>query len=216
MRELNTIQKREKLNTIYATDEKGNGGAHHEYHIVVEAEEDAAYDVRIIKFQEGPRKDINSTQGIIDSDLLEIVRDRLKDFQAGPLVVEPEEKNSFTAYITKNQYESEINRLISELEDKSNISDGSHTFGELYHHRAILFAVICNTYKENSWKSWKHEDNTMYEDYFIVGVTTAEGNYTYHYHKDYWDIFKVKELPNAPAYDGHKPEDIDRLFTLIK
>ena len=80
-------------------------------------------------------------------------------------------------------HESEINRLISELEDKSNISDGSHTFGELYHHRAILFAVICNTYKENSWKSWKHE---------------------------------VKELPNAPAYDGHKPEDIDRLFTLIK
>ena len=61
----------------------------------------------------------------------------------------PEEKNSFTAYITKKQYESEINRLISELEDKSNISDGSHTFGELYHHRAILFAVICNTYKEN-------------------------------------------------------------------
>ena len=84
MRELNTIQKREKLNTIYATDEKGNGGANHEYHIVIEAEEDAAYDVRIIKFQEGPRKDINSTQGIIDSDLLEIVRDRLKSFQKGP------------------------------------------------------------------------------------------------------------------------------------
>ena len=57
--------------------------------------------------------------------------------------------------IQKRENESEINRLISELEDKSNISDGSHTFGELYHHRAILFAVICNTYKENSWKSWK-------------------------------------------------------------
>ena len=91
MRELNTIQKREKLNTIYATDEKGNGGANHEYHIVIEAEEDAAYDVRIIKFQKGPRKDINSTQGIIDSDLLEIVRDRLKDFQAGPLATKENE-----------------------------------------------------------------------------------------------------------------------------
>ena len=91
MRELNTIQKREKLNTIYATDEKGNGGAHHEYHIVVEAEEDAAYDVRMIKFQEGPIKDINSTQGIIDSDLLEIVIDRLKDFQAGPLATKENE-----------------------------------------------------------------------------------------------------------------------------
>ena len=38
MRELNTIQKRERLNTIYATDEKGNGGANHECHIVAEAE----------------------------------------------------------------------------------------------------------------------------------------------------------------------------------
>ena len=91
MRELNTIQKREKLNTIYATDAKGNGGAHNEYHIGIEAEEDAACDVRIIKFQEGPRKDINSTQGIIDSDLLEIVRDRLKDFQAGPLATKENE-----------------------------------------------------------------------------------------------------------------------------
>lgn len=27
MRELNTIQKREKLNKVYAVDEKGNGGA---------------------------------------------------------------------------------------------------------------------------------------------------------------------------------------------
>ena len=80
MRELNTIQKREKLNTIYATDEKGNGGANHEYHIVVEAEEDAAYDVRITKFQKGPRKiKIN----ILGGNKV-IVRDRLKSFQDGP------------------------------------------------------------------------------------------------------------------------------------
>ena len=63
MRELNTIQKREKLNTI--TDEKGNGGANHEPDIVIEIEEDAAYDVRITKFQKGPRKiKINILEGI--------------------------------------------------------------------------------------------------------------------------------------------------------
>ena len=28
------------------------------------------------------------------------------------------------------------------------LSDGYHTFNELYHHRAILFSVICNTYPE--------------------------------------------------------------------
>ena len=33
MRELTTIQKREKLNKVFAVDEKGNGGANHEYSI---------------------------------------------------------------------------------------------------------------------------------------------------------------------------------------
>ena len=37
-----------------------------------------------IDFQCGPRKEENSQNGVIDSDLLEIVRDRLKSFQAGP------------------------------------------------------------------------------------------------------------------------------------
>ena len=31
MRKLDTIQKRENLNEIYAIDEKGNGGANHKY-----------------------------------------------------------------------------------------------------------------------------------------------------------------------------------------
>ena len=94
-------------------------------------------------------------------------------------------------------------------------SDGYHTFDELYYHRMILFSVICNTYKDNSWKSWKHDDGTMYDDYFIVGVTTDEGDYSYHYHKDYWNKFDVKELSAAPKWDGHKPEDIKRLLSLL-
>lgn len=108
----------------------------------------------------------------------------------------------------------EINKEIELLEDKSKISDGSHTFEELYHHRAILFSIICNTYKNQSWKSWKHDDGTMFEDYFVVGVTTEQGEYSYHYHKDYWKYFEVKELTYAPVWDGHKPSDIERLFTL--
>lgn len=34
--------------------------------------------------QKGPRKEESSQHGVIDTDLLEIVRDRLKSFQAGP------------------------------------------------------------------------------------------------------------------------------------
>ena len=103
-----------------------------------------------------------------------------------------------------------------EADSIGQISDGSHTFDELYHHRMVLFSVICNTYKNRVWKSWKHNDGTMYEDYFIVGIATKEGVFTYHYHKQYWDMFNVKELYIAPEWDGHTSEDVVRLISLIK
>lgn len=109
---------------------------------------------------------------------------------------------------------NEINQEIDKLENKGEISDGSHTFDELYYHRMVLFSIICNDNRKYAWKSRKHDDGTMFDDYFIVGVTTPMGNYTYHYEEQYWDRFNVKELPNAPAYDGHKPSDIERLYLL--
>lgn len=102
-----------------------------------------------------------------------------------------------------------------EAESKQQISDGYHTFEELYYHRMMLFAVICNQNKDRAWKSMKHHDGTMYEDYFIVGITTDEGDYSYHYHMAHWYHFNVKEVSFAPEWDGHKPEDITRLMSLI-
>jgi hypothetical protein len=85
MRELSTIQKREKLNDVYAVDEHGNGGANHEYKIFKKDENPAQTNLLCsIQFQNGPRKDYVSIHGVLDTDLLEIVRDRLKAFQAGP------------------------------------------------------------------------------------------------------------------------------------
>ena len=86
MRELNTIQKREKLNKVYAIDEKGNGGANHRYEIDCPPGETNGFpqsDVTIIQFQNGARNLPDSVYGVIDTDLLEIVRDRLKGFQSG-------------------------------------------------------------------------------------------------------------------------------------
>jgi hypothetical protein len=100
------------------------------------------------------------------------------------------------------------------MPDMGEVSDGYHTFNELYYHRMILFSVICNQNQERAWKSWKHHDGTMYDNYFIVGVTTESGDYTYHYHKDYWERFKVRELDLAPEWDGHQPGDIVRLISL--
>ena len=97
-------------------------------------------------------------------------------------------------------------------------SDGYHTFNELYHHRAVLFSVICNDHKELAWKSKKHNDGSMYEGMFIVGINTPSGPATYHYDiEPYWNMFNVKELKNAPEWDGHTPNQaIKRIGTLNK
>ncbi|PCF50118.1 hypothetical protein [Staphylococcus delphini] len=116
-----------------------------------------------------------------------------------------------------------LNNQIQQLKEKNiistkEVSDGYHTFGQLYHDRAVLFAVILNTYKEKAWKSKQHHDGTMFgkpNEMFIVGVDTPEGQYTYHYPMVYWHMYDVKELDKAPEYDGHTFLDIDRLFGLI-
>lgn len=95
------------------------------------------------------------------------------------------------------------------------ISDKWHTFDELYYHRMILFLMVSKLNPEKSWKSKQHHDGTMFEDSFICGINTPQGQYTYHYHLEYWDLFDVKELEYALEYDGHKPSDITRLLSLL-
>ena len=70
---------------VYACDEKGPGGANHEYKIHIgNIGGGKDYSIKSIQFQKGPRKVDTSISGIIDTDLLEIVRDRLIAFQRGP------------------------------------------------------------------------------------------------------------------------------------
>lgn len=92
-RELNTIQKIEKLNRVYAVDEPGNGGANHHY--VINFGYDEEYDCACtnhIVFQNGARKNPNSESGVLDTDLLEIVRDRMKGFQSGEFATDDNAK----------------------------------------------------------------------------------------------------------------------------
>ena len=83
MWELNTIQKREKLNRVFVVDQPGNGGANHEYLIVSDNGLMVPKETSI-QFQNGARKEDGSIHGVIGSDLLEIVRHRLQEFQKGP------------------------------------------------------------------------------------------------------------------------------------
>lgn len=107
-------------------------------------------------------------------------------------------------------------RLQKEI-DIGECSDGYHTFNELYYHRMCLFSIIVKQNKNLAWKSKLHSDGTMFDNYFIVGIDTPNGQATYHYHIDHWDMFDCVELPNAPEWDGHTADDaLKRLLSLTK
>jgi len=96
------------------------------------------------------------------------------------------------------------------------MSDGYHTFNGLYYQRMVLFAALVKAHKDKAWKSWKHEDGKPCFDggWFIVGIDTPQGSYTYHYEDKYWNWFECEELPVAKHWDGHTEEDVTRLLSL--
>lgn len=87
------------------------------------------------------------------------------------------------------------------------LSDTYHSFNDLYDHRMILsaFAMMNMPY---AWKAKTHEDGSMFDGMFIVGAPTPDGMITYHYDFEYWNLFKIPEIPHAPHFDGHTPEDV--------
>lgn len=118
----------------------------------------------------------------------------------------------------------EVNDLIQEIKNSGtsvkDISDGYHTFRELYKQRMILFSVICNLCPELAWKSKKHfdeENDPMFNGCFIVGVNTPLGVATYHFKMEHYDMFDVLELEHAPKYDDYSPDVVmERLQSLNK
>lgn len=101
-------------------------------------------------------------------------------------------------------------------DDVGEVSDGYHTFNSLYNQRCYLFVALVNAYKDQAWKSKKHNDglNCFGGGWFIVGINTPDGPYTYHYELDKWDLFNCQVLVVAPPFDGHTDEDVTRVLSL--
>lgn len=100
------------------------------------------------------------------------------------------------------------------------ISDGYHTFDELYDHRITLYIALCKSYqhiKNNVediwfpvWRSHKHSDDSMYIGHFILGIGYEKGKQiTYHIPMYRWEEANfAKTLEKAPEFDGHTSQDV--------
>jgi hypothetical protein len=101
-----------------------------------------------------------------------------------------------------------------ELANIEDISDGYHTFSELYEHRIALFIAFCFCSKKNCdrlvWRSKKHSDNSSFKEWFIMGIGEEKGKQiTYHLPLKKWnDCDFAQTLDKAPEFDGHTSADV--------
>lgn len=75
------LVKKRKFTSICTTDEKGEGGANHDY-VIKTRDVYVVPTFAVINFQNGPISE-NGVNGCQNEDLIEIVLDRLRDFQNG-------------------------------------------------------------------------------------------------------------------------------------
>jgi hypothetical protein len=100
------------------------------------------------------------------------------------------------------------------------VSDGYHTFNELYEHRHALFIALCRTGVPicDLWRSRLHADGSMFDGWFIMGIMSVlpQKQITYHLPLRLWDRTNfVPTLERAPKWDGHTSTDvIERLYKL--
>lgn len=101
------------------------------------------------------------------------------------------------------------------------VSDGYHTFNELYEHRFHLFVALMRSNPELSWRAGYHEDGTMYDGgWFVAGMHLPTGDISYHLPIAMWESLNdsvVTTRPCAPKWDGHTAEDVvKRLARWVK
>lgn len=97
-----------------------------------------------------------------------------------------------------------------EPEDKGEISDGCHTFNELYYYRMLYNAAFFNLLpKEWAHKSKKHHDGEecFGGGWFIVMANLPTGQISNHYELKDWDLFQIPEKEIADEWDGHTPQE---------
>lgn len=118
-----------------------------------------------------------------------------------------------TSYIIKCASDPDF--MINQ-EGKGLVTDGYHTFDELYEFRKVYNALLFNTWAKSALygvhKSWKHNDGEWCfgeeKKWFIVCAKLPMGIITNHYKAEDWELFQIPEAEKSYyPYDGHTPED---------
>lgn len=115
----------------------------------------------------------------------------------------------------KGSYHKCLLSEVTAITDAGNISDGYHTFNELYEYRLLYNAAFFNMLHHEGLfdvhKAKLHSDGEVPfgdPNWFVVVAELPEGQISNHYEMKDWDLFKIPEKARANEWDGHTPQDV--------
>jgi hypothetical protein len=96
--------------------------------------------------------------------------------------------------------------------ETAELSDGYHTFKELYDHRHALFVSLMQASKTGAkWRSRLHADGTSLKGWFIAGIKLESKQISYHLPDVYWQYLEsnhIRTLSRAPEWDWHTSREV--------
>lgn len=99
--------------------------------------------------------------------------------------------------------------------DSGNVSDGYHTFNELYAHRNLLFLTLMRSYPNLSWRAVRDYNGQHEVGFFMAGMHLPTGDVSYHIPEQFWGLLDNCDIATttvAPPWDGHSSGTVlDRL-----
>ena len=107
-----------------------------------------------------------------------------------------------SAPLTRRERGKMSRTITIEVENPGKISDGYHTFDELYEHWCLLFIDLCLAHPVSAY--WRPH----YEGWPLIGLRLAEGQITYHVPEKYLPLFKDKIVQGGPEWDGYTSDDV--------
>lgn len=148
----------------------------------------------------------------IDSEkLIAEIKDRRREFiNKGEQDLHDAEIIRRSAISSCNDFLSLITSLRQEKIDMGEVSDGYHTFNELYYYRMLYNAAFFNLLpKGYVHKSKRHHtgEECFGGGWFIVMANLPTGQVSNHYEIKDWELFKVPEKEFADEWDGHTPQE---------
>ena len=129
------------------------------------------------------------------------------------------EEDEFMCHFTDDMIEEFVEEE-TKPKDMGEVSDGYHTFNELYEYRMLYNAAFFNELAKQGLydvhKSRKHSDGEYPfgdSNWFIVMAELPTGQISNHYEMKDWDKFQIPEKEVANKWDEHSPRDVAERLT---